>query len=178
MPKTIKRVRKPLPPSLTPASAEAEMKRFTEATAELKRLEAELGAGDCYLARQLCRADSSLQGRAARRSRAPAALRTGQLQSPLCLRVRATTLRHGSIGFRQGQPQVLKSRTTTWAGLLQRFKELRLPFVRVKEEPDKQAIIAVRGDAVLMQQLSKLGVSVVQQETFFCEANEEHIAND
>ena len=42
MPTNVKRVRKPLPPSLTPASAEAEMKRFPEATAEMKRLEADL----------------------------------------------------------------------------------------------------------------------------------------
>ena len=171
------RLRKTLPQRLTPASAEAEMKHFAEATAELKRLQAELELAIANLRGSY--ADKIAHYKAQQQKVAERLQRYAQDNyGSLFAKGKSHDLRHGSIGFRQGNPQVLKSRSTTWAQLLQRFKELHLPFVRIKEEPDKQAIVAARTDKALMQQLSKLGVSVVQQETFYCQSNEEHIADD
>ena len=119
------------------------MKRFAEATAELKRLEADLELKIAALrgsyAEQVAHYKDEQQAIAERLQRY-----AQDNYGSLFAKGKSHDLRHGSIGFRQGQPQVLKSRSTTWVQLLERFKELRMPFVRVKEEPDKQAIIATR----------------------------------
>ena len=77
-------------------------------------------------------------------------------------------MQHGSIGFRQGTPKVVKRAGITWTKMLEIFKNRALPYVRTKEEVDKEAILAVAKSAESMKKLNDVGISVVQDETFFC----------
>lgn len=84
---------------------------------------------------------------------------------------------HAIFGFRTGTPKVDKKRGITWDAALALMKNMGLGFVRTKEEVDKDKIIASREDAGAMGQLAKIGLSVVQTETFFLEPKEEELVN-
>ncbi len=83
----------------------------------------------------------------------------------------------GTFGFRLGTPKVDKKRGITWGAALQLIKGQDLEFVRTKEEVDRDKIIASREDPAIMGQLAKLGISVIQTETFFVEPKEEDLIN-
>ena len=166
------RVKKTVPQLLTKAAAEAEMKRFADAASEQKRLEAEL---ELEVSALRAKYGQQMQRHQEVQKEALAGLeRYAQTNAEaLFKKSKSHELQHGIIGFRQGNPQVVKPRGCTWTYLLEQFKARQLPFVRTKEEPDKQAIVAARNDPQTMTELGKLGISVVQQETFFCEAKTE-----
>ena len=167
-PDLMRRLRKTVAELLTKAAAEAEMKRFADAVSEQKRLEAEL---ELEVSTLRAKYGQQLQRHQEVQKEALAGLeRYAQTNAAsLFKRAKSHELPHGTIGFRQGNPQVVKPRGCTWSYLLEQFKARRLPFVRAKEEPDKQAIVAARNDSKTMAELGKMGISVVQQETFFCE---------
>ena len=81
-------------------------------------------------------------------------------------------LAHGVIGFRIGTPKV-KAVGTTLVKAFQAVKMAGLPFIRTKEELDKDKIISSRKDEISMSKLSAIGLEVVQDETFFVEPKEE-----
>jgi phage host-nuclease inhibitor protein Gam len=84
-------------------------------------------------------------------------------------------LPHGTIGFRTGTPKVEKDKRVTWEAVLEDLKAIDETFVRTKQEPNKDAIIAQRNDDKTMFKLNKIGLHVVQDETFFVEAKEENL---
>ena len=87
------------------------MKRFAKATAELRRLQAELELAIADLrgsyAEKIERYKSEQQAVAERLQRY-----AQDNYETLFAKIKSHDLRHGTIGFRQGQPQVLKSRGT------------------------------------------------------------------
>lgn len=73
---------------------------------------------------------------------------------------------HAVIGFRTGTPTLKTLRGWTWDRVLEKLKALcRTEYIRTKEEPNKQALLADRDVAPLKD----FGVQVVQDESFFIE---------
>ncbi|WP_420582055.1 host-nuclease inhibitor Gam family protein [Reichenbachiella sp.] len=84
---------------------------------------------------------------------------------------------HGILGFRIGTPKVTKKAGITWAAMLDLVKNAgKKDLIRTKEDIDKEKIIASRDDEDFMKPLNDLGISVVQDETFFVEPKEEELA--
>ena len=81
------------------------------------------------------------------------------------------------FGFRTGTPKVEKKRGITWDAALALIKNLELPFIRTKEEVDREKIIMRREDPEVTGSLAKIGINVVQTETFFIEPKEEELVN-
>ena len=81
------------------------------------------------------------------------------------------------FGFRTGTPKVEKKRGITWDAALALIKNLELPFIRTKEEVDREKIIMSREDPEVTGSLAKIGINVVQTETFFIEPKEEELVN-
>lgn len=80
---------------------------------------------------------------------------------------------HGTLGFRTGTPALKTMKGFTWASVLTLLK-LRLPqYVRNKEEPAKDKILADRETPLLKKNLEKIGLYVDQDETFFVEPKKE-----
>lgn len=77
---------------------------------------------------------------------------------------------HAVIGYRTGQPQAKTLSGWTWDRVLEKIKSLPPfgGFLRVKEEVDKQGLIAAR-DNLLGEDLRTIGVRIVQDESFFVE---------
>lgn len=78
---------------------------------------------------------------------------------------------HGTLGYRLGQPALKTVKGVTWDKALALLKANLPHYVRVREEPDKEALLADR--EVLGDDLRTLGLRVEQAERFFVEVNKE-----
>ena len=73
----------------------------------------------------------------------------------------------GSIGFRRAKPKLVPLPHTDWPQILQQLKQ-RLPqYIRYKEEPAKDALLADKDKEPVAAQLQEIGLQVVQDELFF-----------
>ena len=80
---------------------------------------------------------------------------------------------HGVIGFRTGTPQVKTRKGFTWAAVLELLKEFAPTYVRTKDEPAKDKLLADRELDEMPELMKKVGVYVDQDETFFVEPKKE-----
>lgn len=84
-------------------------------------------------------------------------------------------LLHATVGWQTGQPQLKPLKGWTFAKVLAEVRRLRWRrFLRVKVELDKERIIASR--ARLGTRAEKIGVRIVQEETFFVDPKVEDLA--
>lgn len=82
---------------------------------------------------------------------------------------------HGTLGFRTGTPTLKTRKGFTWASVLEMLKEFMPNYVRTKEEPAKDKLLADREDEEVAALFPKVGVVVVQDETFFVEPKKEDL---
>lgn len=73
---------------------------------------------------------------------------------------------HGTVGYRTGMPTLKTLKGWTWAKVLAVLARAFPEFVRVKQEIDKAGILAA---ALSPDELAKVGVRKVQEETFYVE---------
>jgi phage host-nuclease inhibitor protein Gam len=84
-------------------------------------------------------------------------------------------LLHARIGFRMGTPKLKTRKGFTWASVTQLLKEFAPDYIRLKEEPDKELLIAHREDAKIPELYEKIGIECVQEESFFIEPKTEEV---
>jgi phage host-nuclease inhibitor protein Gam len=82
-------------------------------------------------------------------------------------------LPHGIIGFRIGTPKLKNKKGFTWASVTNLLKEFLPAYVRTVDEPAKDKLLADRNDEAIAPLLDKVGVEVVQDETFYIELKKE-----
>lgn len=80
---------------------------------------------------------------------------------------------HGTIGFRTGTPKLKTLKGFTWGAVLNLLKEFLPEYVRKTEEPAKDKLLADREIEEVSEMLSKCGIAVTQDETFFVELKKE-----
>lgn len=83
---------------------------------------------------------------------------------------------HGTFGFRWGTPALKTLRGFTWASVTNLLKEFLPDYVRTKEEPAKDLLLAAARDPEqkdVADMFEKCGFEVQQQETFFVECKKE-----
>lgn len=80
---------------------------------------------------------------------------------------------HGTFGFRTGTPKLKLLKGFTWASVTNMLKEFLPAYVRVSEEPAKDKLLADRDNEEVSKYLPKVGISVIQEETFFVEPKKE-----
>ena len=80
---------------------------------------------------------------------------------------------HGVLGFRTGTPKLKTNKGFTWAAVTELLKEFAPKYVRTVEEPNKERLLMDREDAESVTLFPKVGISVVQDETFFVEPKKE-----
>lgn len=80
---------------------------------------------------------------------------------------------HGTFGFRTGTPKLKNLRGFTWAAVTNLCKELLPGYIRVSEELAKDKLLADREVPEVVEMFPKIGVQVVQDETFFIEPKKE-----
>ena len=80
---------------------------------------------------------------------------------------------HGTLGFRTGTPKLKTLKGFTWASVLNLLKEFLPGYVRTIEEPAKDKLLADRDDEETAALFPKVGIAVVQDETFYVEPKKE-----
>lgn len=80
---------------------------------------------------------------------------------------------HGTMGFRTGTPKLKTLKGFTWGAVVNLLKEFLPGYVRTVEEPAKDKLLADRDDEETYALLPKVGIAVVQDETFFVEPKKE-----
>lgn len=80
---------------------------------------------------------------------------------------------HGTIGFRTGTPKLKPAKGFTWASITNLLKEFLPNYIRTTEEPAKDKILADREDEQVASNLSRVGITIVQDETFYVEVKKE-----
>lgn len=81
---------------------------------------------------------------------------------------------HGVFGFRTGTPKLKTRKGFTWASVLSLVKGLKPQYLRTVEELNKEQLIADR--EVLADEISGLGMEVVQDETFYVQPALQEVA--
>lgn len=83
---------------------------------------------------------------------------------------------HGTIGFRTGTPKLKTLKGFTWASALMLVREFLPSYIRTTEEITKDKLLADRDVEGMCDNMSRCGIQVVQDETFFVEPKKEEIA--
>ena len=91
---------------------------------------------------------------------------------------RSIDFNHGTIGFRIGTPALKLIKGFQWGAVLELLKQKLPSYVRTKEEPAKDKLLADRDNPEVAKLLNKAGVGceVAQDETFFIELKKEEAA--
>lgn len=98
-------------------------------------------------------------------------------QNPdLFLKQRSIELVHGKIGFRTGTPKLKLLKSYTWAKVLDNLRSYLPKYIRTTEEPAKDRLLVDREIPEVKENLTKCGIMVDQDETFFCEPYKEELA--
>lgn len=80
---------------------------------------------------------------------------------------------HGIAGFRTGTPKLKLLKGFTWGAVTNLLKEFMPEYVRISEEPAKDKLISDRDNEEVASQFTRVGISVIQEETFFVEPKKE-----
>jgi len=83
---------------------------------------------------------------------------------------------HGLVGFRTGTPKLKPAKGFTWASVLTLLKKVLPDYVRTKEEPNKEALLADREKPEVKLLMPEVGVEVDQDEAFFIDLKKEEPA--
>ena len=83
---------------------------------------------------------------------------------------------HGKIGFRTGNPKLIKDRKFTWDAVTELLRKAFPSFIRTTYEINKEALIAHREQQEFAKIKDSCYVDVVQEETFYVEANTEELS--
>ena len=80
---------------------------------------------------------------------------------------------HGVFGFRTGTPKLKNLKGFTWSAVTNLCKELLPQYIRTSEELAKDRLLADRENPDVVSYFPKIGVQVVQEETFYVEPKKE-----
>jgi phage host-nuclease inhibitor protein Gam len=82
---------------------------------------------------------------------------------------------HGVLGFRTGTPKLKTLKGFTRKSVTNLLKEFLPAYVRTIDEPDKERLIADRDFKETSALFTKVGIEVVQDESFFVEPKKEEL---
>jgi phage host-nuclease inhibitor protein Gam len=84
-------------------------------------------------------------------------------------------MNHGKIGFRMNPPKLKLLKSFNWDRVTEKLQNLLPEFVRTKNEPDKEKLLASRDDEKIANHFKAIGVEVVSDEFFYVESKEEEL---
>lgn len=174
-----KRVKKIVCTSITREQAEAAFSQFAQADAEEQEL---LAAIDTQIAQIRERYCLRLQECADQKTSAFEQMQTFAIEhkSRLFTQKRSLETPYGTFGFRTTTPALKPLKGFTWPDVTQRLKQYLPGYVRIKEEPAKDLLLAAArrsSDESTLSQFEKCGLSIEQSETFFVVCKKEKAAN-
>ena len=157
---------------VTREAADVAFATFAKADASINKIQAEIEL-QCAKIREKRQAD--LTRLTAERDAAFETLQSfaTENQTELFAKKKSLEMAPGVIGFRTGTPKLKTLKGFTWASVMNMLKEFLPGYVRTIEEPAKDKLLADRDDEETAALFPKVGIAVVQDETFFVEPKKE-----
>lgn len=170
------KTKKKVTPLLTEGEAIATMQEYARNTSQLKKIEAQMELEMQLIRDKFSRDIDAYQ--AIVRGNAEALIYFAEFnKKKLFNEGKTVDLQFGSISLRLGTPKVDKLRSLTWDAAVEKVRKINEDFVRTTCEVDKAAIIAARDDEKMMEKLSKIGISVVQEEAITITSKQEELVD-
>ncbi len=166
------RQKKVLVSDVTNEKMEAAMADFARADARIQKINATL---DVEMTRLREKYQDELSRLNAEKEAAFDILQTFALEQRDVIFVKRKSLDtvHGTIGFRTGTPKLKTLKGFTWGAVTNLLKEFLPAYVRTVDEPAKDKLLADRDTGEVSENLTRVGLSVVQDETFYVEPKKE-----
>ena len=82
---------------------------------------------------------------------------------------------HGIMGFRTGTPKLKTLKGFTWPSVVNLLKEFLPDYVRTTDEAAKDRLLADREVEEVRELFPRVGITVVQDETFYVEPKKEEV---
>lgn len=83
---------------------------------------------------------------------------------------------HGVFGFRTGAPQIKNRKGFTWAAVTEMLREFLPDYVRSKDEPAKDKLLADREISEVAAKFDKCGIYIDRDEAFYVEPKKEEVS--
>lgn len=87
----------------------------------------------------------------------------------LFLKRKSVESAHGIFGFRTGTPKLKTLKGFTWSSVLKLCEEFLPEYIRTTNEVAKDKLLADRDNEEVSKLFDKVGIQVVQEETFYLE---------
>lgn len=88
---------------------------------------------------------------------------------------KSLSMSHGILGFRTGTPKLKPLKKYTWGAITGLLEEFLPEYVRTVVEPAKDKLLADRDNEEVNTLFKKVGIEVVQDETFYVELKKETV---
>lgn len=169
------RQKKVLVSNVTNEKMESAMADFARADARIQKINATL---DVEMTRLREKYQDELQKLTAEKEQAFDVLQAFAIEQRDTLFTKKKSLEtiHGTIGFRTGTPKLKTLKGFTWGAVTNLLKEFLPSYVRTTEEAAKDKLLADRDSEEVSGLLGKVGLQVVQDETFYVEPKKEEAA--
>lgn len=164
-----KRVKKIVCAGITREQAESAFSRFAAAAAEEQQLTTDMNVKIDQIReyyRPLLQECSDVKTNAFEQMQSFAV----EHKSQLFTQKRSLETPYGTFGFRTTTPALKTRKGFTWPAVTQLLKQFLPGYVRVKEEPAKDLLLAAArrpADETTLSQLERCGLYIDQSETFF-----------
>lgn len=170
-----KRVKKTIISGVTREQADAAFAQYAKAVAQSEKITAEIELQCAKIREKFANQLAALNDDAEQAFDTLQSFAT-ENQAELFSKKKSLEMAHGIIGFRTGTPKLKTLKGFTWASALLLVKEFLPDFIRKTEEIAKDKMLADRESEGMVEKLSKCGITVAQDETFFVEPKKEDAA--
>lgn len=167
-----KRAKKTIISGVTREQADAAFAQYAKATAQSEKITAEIELQCAKIREKYASQLATLNSESEQAFDTLQSFAT-ENQAELFTKKKSLEMAHGTIGFRTGTPKLKTLKGFTWASALQLVKEFLPDFIRKTEEIAKDKMLADRESEGMTEKLSKCGITVAQDETFFVEPKKE-----
>lgn len=168
---TTKRLKKPVMTVKTIDEAEKVMAEFATADAKLAGINASMDQQITAIRNKYDEQIRSLQE--LKDEKADALHFFAESNKQLFDKKKSILFTHGAIGFRTGTPKLKTLPKFTWASVTMLLKDKLPEYVRTVEEPNKAMLLDDRDREEVAKLFPKVGIEVVQDETFYVELKKE-----
>lgn len=167
------RTKKTVVTGVTRDAAEQAFAEFATADARLQKLTSEM---DIEITHVRERYADELSGLSAVRERNFDIIQAYAMENKdeLFSKKKSVESAHGVFGFRTGTPKLKNLKGFTWAAVTNLCKELLPDYTRISVELAKDKLLADRDKEYVAAFFPKIGVTVVQEESFYVEPKKEN----
>ena len=167
-----KRAKKTIISGVTREQADAAFAQYAKATAQSEKITAEIELQCAKIREKYASQLATLNSEAEQAFDTLQSFAT-ENQAELFTKKKSLEMAHGTIGFRTGTPKQKTLKGFASASAVQWVKEFLPDFIRKTEEIAKDKMLADRESKGMTEKLSKCGITVAQDETFFVEPKKE-----